>query len=324
MPTDTHCLVASAPFRPLRVLSTLLLFTVSATAGFAAAPLLPVVTLNTVLTEIAREVGGDDVRVTGLVQPGVDPHGFEPAPADIRATTQAEVIFASGLHLETYLEGIVANAGPAHRLVLVGDALPRLLRLSAEHASHHHPTPAGGPEKSAGETDPHWWHSINNVVFATDLVRAEFTRLRPAQADHFARNAEAYRQRLLALKVWADQEITQLPPSRRLLFTSHDAFGYLARDYGFTVYAIHGLSTDGEPNAKHIAGLIDLIRAKKVKAIFAESSVNPRLITQLVAETGARLGGTLYADGLGAANSPAATYEALVRHNLSTITKALK
>jgi zinc/manganese transport system substrate-binding protein len=322
MPTDTHRLVSSAPFRPLRVLSALLLFTVSATAGFAAAPLLPVVTLNTVLTEIAREVGGDHVRVTGLLQPGVDPHGFEPTPADIRAATQAEVIFASGLHLEAYLEHIVANAGAAHRIVLVGDALPRLLKLSAEHA--HHPTPAGGPEKCAGETDPHWWHSIDNVLFATELIRVEFTRLRPALADHFARNAEAYRQRLLSLKVWADQEITQLTPSRRLLYTSHDAFGYLARDYGFTVYAIHGLSTDGEPNAKHIAGLIDLIRAKKVKAIFAESSVNPRLITQLVAETGAGLGGTLYADGLGAANSPATTYEALVRHNLSTIIKALK
>jgi zinc/manganese transport system substrate-binding protein len=162
------------------------------------------------------------------------------------------------------------------------------------------------------------------VLFATELIRAEFTRLRPALAEHFARNAEAYRQRLLSLKVWADQEITQLPPSRRLLFTSLDAFGYLARDYGFTVYAIHGLSTDGEPNAKHIARLIDLIREKKVKAIFAESSFNPRLITQLVAETEARLGGTLYADGLGAANSPASTYEALVRHNLSKIINALK
>ena len=294
----------------------------SATAVFAAPSPIRVVTLNTVLTEVAREVGGDDVRITGLVQPGVDPHEFDPSPADIRTATEAEVVLASGLHLEAYLEHIVANTGAAHRLVLVGDTLPHVLRLPAEHAAVSS-APAGGTGNQ-GEPDPHWWHSIDNVLFATELIRTEFSRLRPALADHFARNAEGYRQRLLALKAWAEHEIAPLPPSRRLLFTSHDAFGYWARDYGFTVYAIQGLSTDGEPDARHLAHLVDLIREKQVKAIFAENTVNPRLITQLVAETGVRLGGTLYADGLGTGDSPAATYEALVRHNLSTIIGALK
>ena len=309
--------------RPRLLLAALLLWAGSISAVFAGEVPLRVVTLNTVLTEIARSVGGDEVRVTGMLQPGVNPHDFQPSPRDIRNATEAEVVLASGLHLEAYLEHIIANTSAGHRLVLVGDNLPSELSLSTPHTHAHAP---GAPACSAshGERVPHWWHSIDNVLFATELVRAEFSRQRPALAERFTANAQVYRQRLLALKEWAQAEVAQIPPARRLLFTSHDAFGYLARDYGFKVHALSGLSTDGEPNARHMARLIDLIRKEKVKAVFAENSVNPRLISQLVSETGVKLGGTLYADGLGTAESPAATYESMMRHNLTTLVNALK
>lgn len=312
-----------ASLRPRLLLAVLLLWTGSVTAVFAGEVPLRVVTLNTVLTEIARAVGGEEVRVTGLLQPGVDPHEFQPSPADIRTATEAEVVLASGLHLEAFLEHIIANTSAGHRLVLVGDNLPSGLALSTPH-THAHAPGAPACDASHGERDPHWWHSIDNVLFATELVRAEFTRQRPALAERFSTNTQVYRQRLLALKAWAEGEVTQIPPARRLLFTSHDAFGYLARDYAFKVHALSGLSTDGEPNARHMARLIDLIRKEQVKAVFAENSVNPRLISQLVAETGVKLGGTLYADGLGTAESPAATYESMMRHNLTTLVNALK
>jgi zinc/manganese transport system substrate-binding protein len=267
---------------------------------------LRVVALNTVLAEIVREVSGDKAEINGLVHPGVDPHTFEPSAADLRAMVDADLVLASGLQLESYLDRIVTKIGPAGRVVVVGDALPSVLALAG------------------GEKDPHWWHSIDDVIFAADLVRAELTRLRPAWAAEFTRNAQAYQQRLRALKNWVAGEMATLPPAQRQLVTSHDAFGYFARDYGFTVHAIAGLSTDAEPDARHLARLIDLLRREHVRAVFAESSVNSTLVANFVAETGVQLGGTLYADGLGTADSDAATYEAMYRHNVRTIIGALR
>ena len=292
----------------------------SAPASAADDRPLRVVTLHTVLTEIAREVGGHRVEVVGLLQPGIDPHTFDPSAADMRKLVDADVVLISGLQLEHYLDRLAAQRREKGSVIAVGDALPSTLASTNGHAEKS----GDNPSETADEKDPHWWHSIDNVLFATDLVRAEFSRLRPAWADDFARNAQAYEQRLFALKSWAATEIAKLPPQRRHLVTSHDAFGYFARDYGFTVYPISGFSTESEPNAKHLAQLIDLIRAQHIKAVFAENNVNPRLISNLVSETGVRLGGSLYADGFGPAGTDGATYESMVRHNVTTIVSGLR
>ena len=290
------------------------LFLVFAALGLAAAagaapalqtPPLRVVTLCTVLTEVAREVGGEQAAVVGLIRPGVDPHVFNPSPADIRKIADAEVVLASGFGLEAYLDRLVAGSGSKGHVLAVGDALPSAAIT-------------GG-----GEKDPHWWNSIDNVVLAVDIVRAELARARPGSAEEFSANARAYQARLRDLKAWAAREIAGLPPGRRHLVTSHDAFGYFARDYGFTVHAINGLSTDSEADAKHLAGLIDLIRSEQIPAVFAENSANPRLVGNLVRETGVRLGATLYADGLGPPGSGAETYDAMYRHNVRAIVEAL-
>lgn len=267
---------------------------------------LRVVALNTVLAELAREVGGADVAVNNVVRPGVDPHTFDPSAADLRAMVDADLVLASGLQLESYLDRVVAKIGPMGKVVRVGDALPGVLTLPG------------------GEQDPHWWNSVDNVILATALVRAELARLRPASAGAFAERAAAYTQRLRALKTWIAGELATLPPAQRQLVTSHDAFGYFARDYGFTVHAISGLSTDGEPDARQLARLIDLIRREHIRAVFAESSVNSAVVANLVAETGVQLGGSLYADGLGPADSDAGTYEAMVRHNVRTMVEGLR
>jgi zinc/manganese transport system substrate-binding protein len=288
------------------------LFALAACSAWAvpgdAGPL-RVVTLGTVLAEIAVQVGGSDAEVVNLVQPGVDPHTFNPSPADIRTLVDADLVLASGLRLEGYLDRLVASVGPRDRVVAVGDALPLVLST---------PGPGAGAEK-----DPHWWHSIDNMLFAVDLVRAEFARARPGHAEVFARNAREYRRRLEALKAWVSAEVAVLPPDRRQLVTSHDAFGYFAHDYGFSIHAINGLSTESEADARHLAGLIDLIRRERIHAVFAESSANPRLVANLLDETGVRLGGTLYADGLGPPGSGAETYEAMYRHNVLAIVGAL-
>jgi zinc/manganese transport system substrate-binding protein len=268
------------------------------------APPLRVATLGTVLAEIAREVGGPGVQVTNLIPAGVDPHAYSPSPADARAIADSDLVLASGMGLEAYLDRLAGSGG---RVLAVGDALPA-------------PLFAG---KERGEKDPHWWNSIAEVISAVELVRSELTSLRPAQGDLFLNGALAYEARLRALQAWVLRRVAALPPGRRQLVTSHDAFGYFARDYGFTVHSVNGFSTEGEADARHMARLIDLVRRERIPAIFVESSANPRIVSNLLAETGARLGGTLYADGLGPPGSGAETFEAMYRHNVSTIVDAL-
>lgn len=266
-----------------------------------------VATLNTVLTEIATKVGGDDVSVTGILRPGIDPHSFNPSPADMRAIVDADLVLASGLGIDAYLGRLVSHSGAKGRVVSVGDAAPLILVVS----------------QASGEKDPHWWHSIDDVIFATDLVRSELTRLRPGSGDQFAANARNYVWGLVDLRSWANTQMARLPAADRVLVTSHDAFGYLARELGFEVHPINGPSTESEVDGRHLSALVDLIRARKVRAIFVENSANPRLVENLLEETGAKLGGTLYADGLGPEGSDASDYAAMYRHNVSALVSAL-
>lgn len=304
--------------RPLRGFFVFVVSALNLTA--APEPPLRVVTLNTVLTEIAQQVGGDAVRVEGIIRPGIDPHAFEPSAADMRILSEADLILASGLQLESYPDRLVSHLGKNRNVALVGDHLPIALNVSPDRS----PPSRRDTPSTEREIDPHWWHSLENVSVAADLVRSELTKLRPEFQKQFSERASAYRTRLLELKSWADTEFRHVPPAQRYLITSHDAFGYLAHDYGLEVHAISGLSTEGEPNAKHLAALIDLIRRKKIRAVFAENDVNPKVIANLVDETGVKLGGTLYPDGLGPIGSDADTYEAMYRHNVRTIVDGLR
>ncbi|OAM90426.1 hypothetical protein AW736_08080 [Termitidicoccus mucosus] len=162
------------------------------------------------------------------------------------------------------------------------------------------------------------------MIHATGLVRAEYTRQRPAWGEDFSRNAKLYQQRLTALKEWGASQMSTLPASSRHFVSSHDAFGYLAHDYGLAVHSISGLSTESEPDARRMTELVNLIRREHIRAIFAEESANSRLLQNLARETGVRIGGALYADGLGPADSDAATYGAMYRHNVRTIVESLR
>jgi zinc/manganese transport system substrate-binding protein len=273
----------------------------------AAAPL-RVVTLSTVLTEIASRVGGPAVAVTGLLRPGVDPHTFEPAPGDLRKVVDADLVLASGLGVETYLNGLTANSGTHARILEAGAVL------------------GGSPlfieERGRREPDPHWWNSIAATIRVTRGVAAAFSEMRPGSAAAFSSRADSLVASLAALDAWARAEMAVLPPGRRQLVTNHDAFGWFARDYGFTVHPISGLSPDAEPDARELARLADYVRREGIPAIFVESTENSGLATTLANETGARLGGMLYADGL-SPDGDGATYEGMYRHNVLAIVAAL-
>ncbi len=268
-----------------------------------------VATLSTVLTEIATEVGAEHVAVSGLIPPGTDPHEYEPKPADLTKLAEAGLILASGKNLEANLSKLVANSGSRGLLVSVGDKFPSL-ELPAEDGGH------------GSTVDPHWWNSIKNVELATAVVRDALIQVDPAHAVDYRKNAVAYLAELAVLERWAKLKISELPRDQRKLVTSHDAFQYFAKDFGFTIYAVEGISPEDEASNRRVTNLIDTIKRKRVKAIFGEFGSNPKVLEVITRDTGAKIGGNLYADGL--APGDASTYAGMVRHNLTTIVEGLK
>ena len=179
-------------------------------------------------------------------------------------------------------------------------------------------------EHDASKTseDPHWWHSVANVAKAAKIVRDELSKVSPDDRALFTAHAAQYLGRLEALQKWTKAKLAELPRDRRKLVTSHDAFQYFARENGFTIYAIEGISSSDQPSSKKVAEIIGVIRAQQVKAIFPESIENPKVLKEITSETGVKVGPELYADGLG--EGEASTYEGMYRHNVTAIVEALK
>ena len=278
-----------------------------------AAEPIRVSTFSTILTEIAQQVGGDRVKVNSHVKAGVDPHEFEPRPSDLKIVAESQLVLLSAKHMEGYVGKLKEATGTGATVVEVGDKFPSL-KVEHDHAE--------GEKHDHGDEDPHWWHSVANVKRATKIVRDSLIGLSPADKALFSKNAESYLSRLDALQKWVAAKVAELPRNRRKLVTSHDAFGYFARENGFTIEAIEGLSTSDQPSSKKVASVIATIKAEGVKAIFTEAISNPKVLTEITRESGARVGGDLYADGLGTGD--AATYEGMMKHNVSTIVDALK
>ncbi|MHA3774216.1 metal ABC transporter substrate-binding protein [Verrucomicrobiota bacterium sgz303538] len=303
----------------MRLLSVLALVLLGSFTSAHAADKVRVSSFSTILTEVAQQVGGDRVEVTAHIKPGIDPHEFEPKPADLKKVSEADLILLSAKHMEGYVNKLKEATGTKGKLVEVGDQFPSLKLKVHDHDGHDHGKGEHGEEEVE---DPHWWHSISNIKRATQVVRDELIKISPADKATFSDNAARYLARLDALDKWAKSEVAKLPRNKRKLVTSHDAFQYFARDYGFTIYPVEGISSADQPSSKKVADLIQTIKAQGVKAIFAEKIQNPKVLTEITRETGAQLGGELYADGLG--EGDASTVEGMFRHNVSTIVNALK
>jgi len=291
------------------------------TASTGLAEPIKVASLNTVLTDIARNVGGDRVDVIEIVKAGTDPHAFEPTPGDIKKIASAKLVLASGLGFESYLDKLKSSVGAGPTFVVAGDAIKPLMGFEEgcgedhDHAGHGHADPKDTP-------DPHWFHSIKNAKLVTTQIRDAFIKAYPPDASVFEANAKAFQTKLDELARWAKIEIAKVPRAQRILVTSHDALGYFARDYSFKVLPVQGINTGEQPSSKKVSALIEEIRTTGVKAIFAENIENPKVLQQITAETGAKIGGVLYADGLGTGN--AGTYGGMVRTNVTTIVNALQ
>jgi zinc/manganese transport system substrate-binding protein len=281
----------------------------SSTAAGGGAPI-KVVASTTQLGDVARAVGGDAVKVTQILRPNTDPHDYEPRPADIEATADADVVLTSGDNLDRWMGEVVKNAGGSPRVLDAGAGRPDTLAGQR-----------GGGE--ASRFDPHWWHDPRNMEFATERIRAALVAADPRARARIDRGAAAYLARLRALDAGIARCIDGVPAPQRKLVTDHDAFGYFARRYGIRVVGavIPSQTTQAQPSAGELSALVDVIRRERVKAIFPESSVNAKLAKAIARQTGASAGYTLYGDTLGPEGSPGATYLSSERANADAMVR---
>jgi len=263
-----------------------------------------VVATTTQLGDVVREVGGAAVDVTQILKPNSDPHDYEPRPRDVQDTAGAKVVFESGDDLDHWMGKVVEQAGGS----------PVVVDLGAR-ATTKLPGESSGPE--ASRYDPHWWHDPRNVEAAVPAIRDALTKANPAGRDDYARGADAYLAKLRALDAGIAACFASVPAEQRKLVTDHDAFGYFARRYGVTVIGavIPSQTTQAQPSAGAIADLAKVIARENVKAVFPESSVNPKLARAIADRTGATAKYELYGDTLGPEGSDGATYLAMERHN---------
>lgn len=276
-----------------------------------------VTTTVTMVTDMVKAVGGDRVEVQGLMGPGVDPHLYRATAADLRKLQTAQVIFYSGLHLEGKLQEVLARVSRGDRPVLaVTDSIPRPRLL---------PTGQGGEQAF----DPHVWFDVPLWTLGIETVVKGLTQVDPAGAADYQRRGEELRQRYAALHAWALERAATLPAARRILVTSHDAFNYFGRAYGFKVVALQGISTVTEAGLADVTRLVDFVKSNRVSAVFIESSVSPAAMRRIEKDSGAAIGGELFSDAMGSPGTlengfDVGTYEGMIRHNLNTIVQALQ
>jgi zinc/manganese transport system substrate-binding protein len=268
-----------------------------------AADRLNVVASFSILADFARQVGGDKVEVTALVGPDSDVHVYTPTPHDARDVGAARLLIINGLGLEGWM--------------------PRLLQASGSKAQIVTASQGIAPRQRGADVDPHAWQSVENAKIYVRNIREAMTAVDPADAAVFKANAERYQAELDALDGEARAAIAKIPSARRKVISTHDAFGYFADAYGIEFIAPLGVSTETEPSARDVAEIIEQVRRTRIPAVFLENFNDDRLVGRIAAETGAKVGGTLYSDALSDENGQAPTYIDMVRHNIKALTSAL-
>ncbi len=271
---------------------------------------LKVVATFSILADFVKNVGGDRVAVTALVGPNGDAHVYQPTPTDAKMLSEARVVFANGLGFEGWINRLIkASGSKAPMIVATKDIKPR---KSEDAHGHGH-----------GDADPHAWQSVANARLYVTSIREGLIAADPAGKAVYDANATAYLAKLDALDTEVKAEIAKIPADRRKIITTHDAFGYFAAAYGVAFIAPQGVSTESEVSAKDVARIITQIRKQKIPAVFLENISDDRLLKRIGAESGARIGGTLYSDALTDEKGAAPTYIDMMRHNVRQLATAL-
>ncbi|MBX3727637.1 MAG: zinc ABC transporter substrate-binding protein [Candidatus Sumerlaeia bacterium] len=302
--------------RPLFTLLALFAWTVGCQAPAAepradSAPYRVVATTGMV-ADLVRHVAGDKADVVQLVGDGVDPHLYTPTRNDVAHLHRAQVVFYSGLLLEGRMTDMLVRLARTRPVFAVTEAIDESALLGAE----------------GGHPDPHVWMEVRLWSQGLDAVAESLAAFDPNNADLYRANAAAYRTRLAELDDYARRVLDSIPADRRVMITAHDAFGYMGRAYGLEVLGIQGISTESEAGLQDINRLVDLLVARRVPAIFVESSVSDKNVRALIEGAAARghkvrIGGELFSDAMGPSGMYEGTYMGMIDHNVTTIARAL-
>ncbi len=267
-----------------------------------------VVATSTILQDWTAEVAGDEVELIGILQPGADPHVYEPVPADNLKIERADLILYNGYNLEPGLIKLI-ESNKKSKVFAVGEVV----------------TPLDYDYQGTREPDPHVWGDVEKAIEMVNAIRDQLIELSPEDKEEFTNNAAEFTQELAALDQWITEQIQTIPAQQRQLVTTHDAFQYYAKAYGLTVAGtLIGMSTEEQPSAQTVKRLSDDIQKARVPAIFAETTINPALIKTVAAEAKVKLAEQeLYSDSIGAPGTEADSYIKMLKVNTRTIVEAL-
>jgi manganese/zinc/iron transport system substrate-binding protein len=273
-----------------------------------------IVATTSMITDLARIIGGERVEVTGLMGPGVDPHLYKASAGDVTRLERADLILYNGLHLEAAMGEVFEKMHGRIKTVAVADAVPTDQLLA--------------PPEFKGAYDPHVWFDVTMWMRSAERVRDTLAEMDPGSASLYRANADSYLKEMQELHNYVKSQAEKVPAEQRVIVTAHDAFNYFGRAYGFEVRGLQGISTATEAGTADVQDLAQFIADKQIPAIFVESSVPPRTIEALKAAVKSRgfeveIGGQLYSDALGNPGTPEGTYLGMVRHNIDTVVKAL-
>jgi manganese/iron transport system substrate-binding protein len=269
-----------------------------------------VVVTNTILCDLTKQIAGNTVEVVCILAAGSDTHVYKITPAARQSIEDAKLVFYGGYNFEPELiKAIKATSNPAPKIAVHEVAVPQ---------------PQTFEEDGKSTTDPHVWHNAQNGIKIATTISANLAKLVPAQAKTYQQNTQKLTAELRQLDTWIKSQINTIPAAKKTLFTTHDALGYYSKAYGIPVDALEGLSTEEKPNAARAKEMIGKIEKAKVPTIFAELTLNPKLITAIAQAANVKVATQeIYADGLGEVNSPGGTYQKMLISNTKSIVEGL-
>lgn len=264
---------------------------------------------------IVGRVGGEHVGVDTLIGEGVDPHLYKPTSQDIKSLMAADLVFYNGLRLEGKMGDVLAKVGAKGKPVkAVTEAiLEDKDYLIADGEDHY---------------DPHVWMDVRGWMKGVDIIADTLCEVRPEHSEYFKSNRDELIEQLRVLNDYASSALASIPAEQRVLVTAHDAFGYMGKAYGLEVIGIQGISTESEAGVHDLTRLVEMIVERKIPAVFVESSVSDKNVRALIEGAAAAghtvtIGGELFSDAMGEAGTYEGTYEGMIDHNITTITRAL-
>ena len=290
-------------FRIKNILNLILLFLLfTANAVSADDSSIRVVTSFSILEDLLNELGGEYVSVVNLVGRNSDAHIYQPKPSDAVAIASADLVVFNGLEFEGWITRLIKNSGYKNKQLIASEEVDAI--------------------KNGEEIDPHAWQSFHNIRVYIQNITSALITLRPQHADEFMQRRQQYLKHLNILEEQLSAQIANIPANKRVVVTSHDAFGYLGREFGIRFLAPLGLSIEVEASAEDVAAIVDQIREQDVRALFVENINNPRLLQRIAAETNVAIGGRLYSDALSEVDGPADTYLNMMQHNIGSLIAA--